>query len=81
MPLAYADAEGTDHTARPGSSNYIRNRALRELMRRRKKAAYDLAAKDLRELLGGTPYGIVDEWSARVTAKVYLDDTKSRYKK
>ena len=59
--------------------DYIYDRALRELLRRSGKAAPMLAGKAYPELPGGTPYDIVDDWSASLSAKVFLDDTKSQF--
>jgi len=58
--------------------DYIINRALDELTRRRKSTSIG-ERKVYPELPGGTPYDIVDDWGASFSAEVFLDKSKSRY--
>ena len=64
--------------------DYIYDRALRALQLRSSKMSPGIASHFARkaypELPGGTPYKIVDQWSASVTAKVYLDGERSQFK-
>ncbi|MBB4303502.1 hypothetical protein GGD81_002545 [Rhodobium orientis] len=59
--------------------DYISDKVKREILRRRKNAIDVLEVKDLREIPGGTPYSIVDDWSATVSARVSHDKGKSRF--
>ncbi len=58
--------------------DYIINRALHELTRRRKSTSIG-EYKVYPEIPGGTPYDIVDDWGATFSAEVFLDGSQSRY--
>ena len=59
--------------------SYIYNRVL-SLLKDRKNAIISSEQKDIREIPGGTPYAIIDDWTGTFSARVHLDASRSRFK-
>lgn len=59
--------------------DYIYRRALRGVVRQNKFWASGLERKDLRELPGGTPYSIGDQWRGTFSATVNSDPSESQF--
>lgn len=52
---------------------------LRQQARNQRKSGAVLTRKDLRELAGGTPYDISDEWSGTFNGRIFIDGSRSQY--